>query len=91
MRSPFAYLDVISLMYGYTCAITITTITAESSIQKSQARTLLKQRAAIEESPIDYGSLRACKQKSVSRRTLPTIPALLFFSSSTSAALLLNF
>lgn len=62
MRSFFAYLNIISLLY--TCA---TSTTAESPIQKSQRGTLLKQRAPIEESSIDYGSLRTCKHKSVSR------------------------
>ena len=83
MRSPFAYLNVISplLLYLYTlCAIIIiiTITTAESSlIQKPQVgvgggggggilRVLLKQRAPIEESSIDYGSLQTCKDKSVS-------------------------
>lgn len=91
MRSSFAYLNIVSLLY--TCS---TTTTAESPIQRSHGGTLLKQRAPIEESSIDYGSLRTCKHKLVSRHiyTLPTKPSP--FSSlpprlHTSSALLLNF
>lgn len=93
MRSSFAYLNIVSLLYSYTCS---TTTTAESPIQRSHGGTLLKQRAPIEESSIDYGSLRTCKHKSVSRHiyTLSTKPSP--FSSlpprlHTSSALLLNF
>lgn len=91
MRSSFAYLNIVFLLY--TCS---TTNTAESPIERSHGRTLLKQRAPIEESSIDYGSLRTCKHKSVSRHiyTLLTKPSP--FSSlpprlHTSSALLLNF
>lgn len=74
MRSSFAYLNIVSLLYLYTCS---TTTTAESPIQRSHGGTLLKQRAPIEESSIDYGSLRTCKHKSVSRHiyTLHTKPS----------------
>lgn len=102
MRSLFAYLNVISLLYACASSAITTTTTTQSSIQKkSQGRggggggiLLLKQRAPIEESSIDYGSLRTCKHKSVCEaRTLLTKPYHSFhFSSSASCySLLPNF
>lgn len=59
------YLNIIAGLYC-TCA---TSTTTESPIQKSHGKTpQLKQRVSIEESPIDYGSLRTCKNKSVSKQ-----------------------
>lgn len=102
MRSLFVYLNGISLLYACASSAITTTTTTQSSIQqKSQGRggggggiLLLKQRAPIEESSIDYGSLRTCKHKSVCEaRTLLTKPYHSFhFSSSASCySLLPNF
>lgn len=84
---PYLYLNIIAGL----CTRATSTST-ESPIPKSHGKTpQLKQRASIEESPIDYGSLRTCKNKSVSTHITRSLPPSYSSTPAFISALILNY